>query len=254
MIDPGHPRLSIVRHCELAAVSRATFYRTPAGESAERSPSCGLSMRRFWNAPSTARARWFAIFAALEGRSDAGASAGGCEAHPAHKTYPYLLRKLLIERPNHVWCADVTYIPMRRGFLYLVAVMDWATRKVLAWRLSNTMEADFCVAALNDAMDAHGRPEIFNTDQGGQFISHAFTGALADGPRWTVSDALADGLNRHRSLDRLLQPAASALGAGRQDARRGPCYRNPAGEFGGLKPAVPHLSKAANLSQRPAPV
>ena len=102
------------------------------------------------------------------------------EAHPAHKTYPYLLRKLLIERRNHVWCADVTYIPMRRGFLYLVAVMDWATRKVLAWRLSNTMEADFCVAALKDAMDVHGRPEIFNTDQGGQFISHAFTGALAD--------------------------------------------------------------------------
>jgi putative transposase len=90
------------------------------------------------------------------------------------------LRKLVIERPNHVWCADVTYIPMRRGFLYLVAVIDWATRKVLAWRLSNTMEADFCVAALNDAMDAHGRPEIFNTDQGSQFTSHAFTGALAD--------------------------------------------------------------------------
>ena len=102
------------------------------------------------------------------------------EPHPAHKTYPYLLRKLVIERPNHVWCADVTYIPMRRGFLYLVAIMDWATRKVLAWRLSNTMEADFCVAALNDAMDVHGRPEIFNTDQGSQFTSHAFTGALAD--------------------------------------------------------------------------
>jgi putative transposase len=74
----------------------------------------------------------------------------------------------------------VTYIPMRRGFLYLVAVMDWATRKVLAWRLSNTIEADFCVAALKDAMDVHGSPEIFNIDQGGQFISHAFTGALAD--------------------------------------------------------------------------
>ena len=83
---------------------------------------------------------------------------------------------------------------MRRGFLYLVAVMDWATRKVLAWRLSNTMEADFCVAALNDAMDAHGRPEIFNTDQGGQFISHAFTGALADaGIRISM-----DGLGRTR--------------------------------------------------------
>ena len=102
------------------------------------------------------------------------------EPHPAHKRYPYLLRKLVIERPNHVWCADVTYIPMRRGFLYLVAVMDWATRKVLSWRLSNTMEADFCVAALNQAMDTHGRPKIFNTDQGSQFTSHAFTGALAD--------------------------------------------------------------------------
>ena len=90
------------------------------------------------------------------------------------------MRKLVIERPNHVWCADVTYIPMRRGFLYLVAVIDSATRKVLAWRLSNTMEADFCVAALKDAMDVHGRPEIFNTDQGSQFTSHAFTGALAD--------------------------------------------------------------------------
>ena len=96
------------------------------------------------------------------------------EPHPAHKTYPYLLRKLVIERPNHVWCADLTYIPMRRGFLYLVAVIDWATRKVLAWRLSNTMEADFCVAALKDAMDAHGRPEIFNTDQG----SHVWTAPL----------------------------------------------------------------------------
>ena len=97
------------------------------------------------------------------------------EPHPAHKTVPYLLRKLLIERPNHVWCADVTYIPMRRGFLYLVAVMDWATRKVLAWRLSNTMEADFGVAALKDAMDVHGRAEIFNTDQGCQFTSHSLS-------------------------------------------------------------------------------
>ena len=105
------------------------------------------------------------------------------EPHPAHKRYPYLLRKLVIERPNHVWCADVTYIPMRRGFLYLVAVMDWATRKVLAWRLSNTMEADFCVAALKDAMDVHGRPEIFNTDQG----SHVWTAPLGQGllqERW----------------------------------------------------------------------
>jgi putative transposase len=82
--------------------------------------------------------------------------------HPQHRIYPYLLRHLAIERPNQVWCADVTYIPMRRGFLYLVAVIDWASRKVLAWRL-NMMEAAFCVAALEDAIARYGRPEIFNT-------------------------------------------------------------------------------------------
>jgi putative transposase len=98
--------------------------------------------------------------------------------HPEHRVYPYLLRDLTVERPNHVWCADVTYIPMRRGFLYLVAIMDWASRKVLAWRLSNTMDAAFCVAALEEALDRFGRPEIFNTDQGSQFTSLAFTDVL----------------------------------------------------------------------------
>ena len=97
-----------------------------------------------------------------------------------HKIYPYLLRHLTIDRPNQVWCADVTYIPMRRGFLYLVAIMDWASRKVLAWRLSNTMDADFCVAALEEAIARYGRPEIFNTDQGCQFTSFAFTDTLRD--------------------------------------------------------------------------
>lgn len=100
------------------------------------------------------------------------------DPHPQHRVYPYLLRKLAIERPYHVWCADVTYIPMRRGFLYLVAVMDWATRKVLAWRLSNTMNAGFCVAALEEALARFGKPEIFNTDQGSQFTSQAFTSVL----------------------------------------------------------------------------
>src|SRR5208282_4412399 len=85
------------------------------------------------------------------------------EPHPQHRTWPYLLRHLTIDRPNQVWCADVTYIPMRRGFLYLVAVMDWFSRKVLAWRLSNTMDADFCVTALQEAIVRFGRPEIFNT-------------------------------------------------------------------------------------------
>jgi len=98
--------------------------------------------------------------------------------HPQHRIYPYLLRHLAIERPDQVWRADVTYIPMRRGFLYLVAIMDWFSRKVLAWRLSNTMDADFCVAALEEAIARHGRPDIFNTDQCSQFTSFAFTTTL----------------------------------------------------------------------------
>lgn len=102
------------------------------------------------------------------------------QPHPQHKVYPYLLRDLTINRPNQVWCADISYIPLRRGFLYLVAIMDWASRKVLSWRLSNTMDADFCVAALEDAMFRYGKSEIFNTDQGRQFTSDSFTGALKD--------------------------------------------------------------------------
>jgi len=90
-----------------------------------------------------------------------------------------LLRDLVIMRPNPVWCADITYIPMRRGFLYLVAIMDWATRRVLAWRLSNTMETDFCIEALTEALARFGVPEIFNTDQGSQFTSPRFTSALS---------------------------------------------------------------------------
>jgi putative transposase len=99
--------------------------------------------------------------------------------HPDHKVYPYLLRGLIIDRPNQVWCADITYIPMAKGFVYLVAVMDWFSRRVLAWRLSITMETDFCVDALREAMDRHGRPEIFNTDQGVQFTSAAFLDELS---------------------------------------------------------------------------
>jgi len=95
-----------------------------------------------------------------------------------HKIYPYLLKGLRVTRPNQVWAADITYIPMRRGFLYLVAIIDWYTRKVLAWRVTNTLEADFCVEALNEAMVRYGSPEIMNTDQGSQFTSFAWTDRL----------------------------------------------------------------------------
>jgi len=97
---------------------------------------------------------------------------------PGHKIYPYLLRGLKIERPNQVWAMDITYIPMARGFVYLAAVVDWFSRRVLSHRVSITMEADFCVEALEEAVAKHGRPEVFNTDQGSQFTSEAFTGAL----------------------------------------------------------------------------
>lgn len=100
--------------------------------------------------------------------------------HPAHKVYPYLLRNLEISRANQVWAADITYIPMARGFCYLVAVMDWASRKVLAWRLSNTLDASFCTEALEEAIAKYGTPEIFNTDQGSQFTSEAFIKVLTD--------------------------------------------------------------------------
>ena len=97
-----------------------------------------------------------------------------------HKIYPYLLRDMAIDRPNQVWCADICYIPMARGFLYLVAIMDWASRKVLSWRISNTMDTEFCVDALEEALSLHGTPEIFNTDQGAQFTSDGFTQVLQD--------------------------------------------------------------------------
>ena len=98
---------------------------------------------------------------------------------PGHKIFPYLLRNVTIDRPNHVWAADITYIPIARGFLYLVAVIDWASRAVLTWRLSNTMDTAFCVSALEEALARFGKPEIFNTDQGSQFTSAVFTGTLA---------------------------------------------------------------------------
>jgi putative transposase len=99
---------------------------------------------------------------------------------PGHKIYPYLLRNLPVTRPNQVWAMDITYIPMARGFVYLAAVVDWFSRRVLAWRLSITMEVEFCLEAVNEALAGHGRPEIFNTDQGSQFTSSAFTDVLVE--------------------------------------------------------------------------
>jgi putative transposase len=102
------------------------------------------------------------------------------QRHPSHRVYPYLLRHLAITRSNHIWAADITYVPMMRGFVYLFAVLDWASRRALAWRLSNTLTTDFCIEAVQEALASYGTPDIFNTDQGCQFTSQEFTGLLKD--------------------------------------------------------------------------
>ena len=194
-IEKDHPRLSLRRQCRLLSLSRSTLYYTPVGESAENLVLMKLIDRQFLETPwygSRQMARWLRRQGHAVGRhrvrrlmrkmglTPIYQPPRTSQPHPQHKVYPYLLKGLEIVRPNHVWCADITYIPMRRGFLYLVAIMDWATRKVLAWRLSNTMEADFCVEALREAMARYGRPEIFNTDQGSQFTSFEFTEKLRE--------------------------------------------------------------------------
>jgi len=195
MIEPGHPRLSIVRQCELASISRSSFYREPTAESEETLRLIRVIDEQFLETPwygSRQMARHLRRNGWCVGRHRARRlmlkmglapiyqHPKTSEPHPQHKVYPYLLRHLSIDRPNQVWCADVTYIQMRRGFLYLVAIMDWASRKVLAWRLSNTIDAEFCVAALEQAIARYGKPDIFNTDQGSQFTSFAFTNTLRD--------------------------------------------------------------------------
>ena len=125
-----------------------------------------------------------------------------------YKTCPYLLGGLRVERPNQVWCADITYLPMRKGFLYLVAIMDWFTRKVPAWRISNTLEADFCVEALNEAIHRFGPPEIMNTDQGSQFTSFVRTDRPTDAGRYPDLDGWqgpVPGQHLHRTALAVLE-------------------------------------------------
>ena len=195
MIVRDHPGLSLSHRCRLLSISRSSFYYALKGES----PSSLALMRRidelflkypFYGSRQMVRqlrregvcvgrhrVRRLMRLMGLEAIYQAPRTS---TPHPAHRIYPYLLKGLVIDRPDQTWCADITYIPVQRGFLYLVAIMDWATRHVLAWRLSNTMDAAFCVEALAEALDRYGKPEIFNTDQGSQFTSFEFTGTLKD--------------------------------------------------------------------------
>ena len=193
MVERDRSDLSVVRQCRLLSISRLSFYATPRGESEANLKIMAEIDRQFLETPFYGvrqmtwylRAKgWLVNVKRVRrlmrkmGLMPIYQRPKTSTPAPGHKIYPYLLRGLTIDRPNQVWCADLTYIPLARGFLYLVAIMDRWSRKVLAWRLSNTMEAEFSVDALEEALDRHGKPEIFNSDQGSQFTSTVFTQTL----------------------------------------------------------------------------
>lgn len=192
MIEPQHPALSVRRQCELLGLNRATYYYAPAEESSENLHLMRLIDAQYLKTPFYGYPRMTAYL------RDAGYPVNhkrvarlmrlmGLQAvYPQpraqphtqeHRVYPYLLRDLVITHPNQVWSADITYIPLHRGFMYLVAVIDWYSRYVLAWQLSNTLDGQFCLDGLETAL-GHATPEIFNTDQGVQFTARAFTTRL----------------------------------------------------------------------------
>lgn len=194
MIGP-HATLSKTQQCALLGLPRSSYYYQPApvtdtdlallrrmDEQYLQTPQYGARSYATWfrrQGLAVGRKKAAALMRLLGIISTAPAPKTSVRG-PAHKVYPYLLRGKVIDRPNQVWAADVTYVPLERGFAYLVVILDWHSRKVLSWRLSNSLEADFCVATLEAAIQDYGCPEIFNTDQGVQFTSDGFTGMLTD--------------------------------------------------------------------------
>ena len=190
-INPKHKRLSVARQCALLQISRSGHYYRPTDETEDALALMWLIDEAFLESPYYGARQMMRHLHRLGHRIGRLRVARlmrkmGLRAifqkpntsapHPEHRVYPYLLRDLAVVRPNPVWCSDITYIPMRRGFLYFVAIMDWHSRRVLSWRPSNTMHVGFCI----EALARYGKPEIFNTDQGSQFTSVAFTRVLKD--------------------------------------------------------------------------
>jgi putative transposase len=186
--------LSVAEQCELLDLARSTYYYEPASESMENLALMRRIDEQYLQTPFYGSRRMAAELSTencLVNRKRVQRlmrTMGIAALYPrkrtslpgvGHRVYPYLLRGLSIERANQVWCSDITYVPMERGFMYLVAIMDWYSRFVLSWRLSNTLESEFCVSALEEAL-SRGKPEIFNTDQGAQFTSREFTGVLQE--------------------------------------------------------------------------
>ena len=209
LIEPEHAELSVRRQCEVLGIHRSRLYYEPVPESTENLALMRLVDGQYLKTPFWGSRNMTAFFRregyavnrkrlqrlmrkmGLEGIAPGPSTS---KPHPGHEVYPYLLRNVSIERANQVWCSDITYVPLQRGFLYLVVVMDWFSRYVLAWRLSNSLDVEFCLEALEEAL-GRGRPEIFNTDQGAQFTSRRFTGRLQ-------SAAIAVSMDgRGRALD-----------------------------------------------------
>ena len=210
MISEGHPEVSVERRCQLLGLPRSTYYRKPT--SGLRKGDLEL-MRRIdaiylehpWMGSRTisdelkksglpASRNCVRRLMRIMRIESLAPKPGTSKRQPRHPVYPYLLKELTIDRPNQVWATDITYIPMQKGFMYLIAIMDWATRKVLSWKLSNTLDTRFCVEALKEALLTYGAPEIFNTDQGCQFTSEAFTKVLKT---WNVKISM-DGKGRFK--------------------------------------------------------
>ena len=181
MIDPQGEGLSVARQCALVGIARSSFYYRPAGESQENlrlmrvmdelylncpwhgSRQMARALRRMGHPAGRKRVR---RLMRVMGLRSVAPRPNTSRRAPGHRVYPYLLRDLAVRRPDQAWCADLTYLPMAHGFLYLVAVMDWHSRKVLSWGLSTTQDTVFCVHALAEALERGGPPEVFNTDQG----------------------------------------------------------------------------------------
>ena len=269
MIEPAHPRLSIGAQCRLLSIARSTFYYEPLGESALNLDLMLQIDRQFMETPfyGVQQMTWHLQnegcrvnvkrvrrLMRLMGLMPIYQKSNTSLAAKGHKTYPYLLRGLHIDRPNQVWCTDITYLPMRRGFLYLVAIMDWATRKVLAWRISNTDEAEFCVEAFNEAVHRFGAPEIMNSDQGSQFTSFAWTDRMKragvrismDGRGRCIDNIFIERLWRSLKYERVYLRAWETGSQARADIGQWITFYNhqrPHAAHGGRPPAAVYWNK-----------
>ena len=272
MITRTHD-LPIVRQCQLLALSRATAYyqATPVSEMDLTlmrridalhldHPFAGARMLRDLLRRDGPAIGWRHVATLMRrmGLEALYRKPHTSQRHPAHTVYPSLLRNVEITRPNHVWAADSTYIPMKRGFVYVFAVLDWAGRRVLAWRLSNTLTTDFCLEAVQEAITRYGTPEIFNTDQGCQFTSQEFTGLLKhhgiqismDGKGCWRDNVLVERLWKSLTYEEVYLHAYETVSAAQQGLERYLTFYNQTRPHRALDGQTPDRVYADHLTTR----